>query len=87
MQKRPEDPVGITDIILVVILLRQVESCESKRPVGNDLGLTVGRGPKLSTPAEPNAAIGLQGGADRNRQPTGIRSCLCAGGNPVGNYH
>src|SRR6266478_5949034 len=87
MKQRPKHTVGKADVVFVEVLLRQVESCEGQRPIGDDSGLSARLGRHLSAPTKPDASALLQSGADRNSESPGVRPGASARCHPIGDYN
>ena len=75
MKQRPQDGIRIASVVFVKVLLGQINGRVGNIPRLDNIGAVRWRFRDIPAPAKPNAAVFLQGIANRNRQaPLGAAS-------------
>ena len=87
VEQRPQHPVGEAVIILLVILPPEAELGKGDGAGALDHRGLVRRVADFATPAEPDAAIGLERGLDGDGEAAARRCTGRPGGDPVGDDH
>ena len=83
MKQRPQHPVGVADVVFVVIAPRQIERRGGDRPVADQLGRLARPLADRAAEAEPQPAGALQCGADRDREAALARLVMADRTDPV----